>query len=120
MAERALFESLFEVDVSMVSLHRPGAFLEQNNRPLPDCRHTYEDEFFRDMKYISDSGGRDIQSQLIELACADEQAPLHVLIHPIWWTCGSESPTSTLQRWLSDHSGFMIEETRRNCKTFKG
>lgn len=120
IAERSLFKEMFEVNVDVISLHRPGAFLENNNRLLPGCRHAYEDEFFRSMKYISDSGGRDIKNQLFELSSSDAQMPLHVLLHPIWWTSKSLSPTATLLSWMRNQNAFMLEEIRRNCKTFEG
>lgn len=58
--EKNIFEQMFEVELDIVSIHRPGIFLENNNADLLGCKQTYQDRYFRDMKYISDSGGRDI------------------------------------------------------------
>lgn len=119
-AEKLIFEEAFEVDLKIVSLHRPGVFLEHNNRKLEGCRHTYEDSFIKDMTYISDSGGRDIQQNLLELAHQGVDSPLHILLHPIWWTTRTPSPTATLSDWLDRNQAFLVDETRRNCKTFQG
>ena len=96
--------------------------MEDNNRKLFDCRHTYEDYFFKEMNYLSDSGGKDILKKLNQIAERDENEdsdPLHLLIHPIWWSTESESPSHTLTSWLKSNEDFMIQETKKNCKTFK-
>jgi hypothetical protein len=117
-AEKQIFEAIFDVELQIVSLHRPGVFLENNNRKLEGCRHTYEDSFIKEMTYISDSGGRDIQQKLFDLAHQGGGSPLHILLHPIWWTSKTASPTATLNNWLGRHQDFLVDETRRNCKTF--
>jgi hypothetical protein len=117
-AEKMLFEEIFDLEIDIVSIHRPGAFLENNNRKLEGCRHTYEDAFFKDIMYISDSGGRDIQQRLLDLAEAGSCVPLHILFHPIWWTSRTPSPTVTLNNWLYSHLNFLTNETRRSCKTY--
>jgi len=117
-AEKQVFERTFEVPVEVVSLHRPGSFLEDNNRVLPGARHTYQDEYIRDMHYLSDSAGRDIQSKIEEAAPLSK--PLHLLIHLIWWTINSGSANATLLDWLDRNNSFLFSETRRNCRTFTG
>lgn len=119
-AEKQIFEDAFEVDLKIVSIHRPGVFLKHNNRQLEGCRHTYEDSFFKEMTYISDSGGRDIQQKLVDVAHQGADAPLHILLHPIWWTTRTPNPTATLSEWLDRNQAFLVDETRRNCKTFEG
>lgn len=118
--ERNIFNKLFNVDIDIVSIHRPGDFLINNNRKLHDCLHTYEDRFFKEMIYISDSGGRDVKQKLKDMAATKLDMALHLLLHPIWWTSKSEDPTQTLSSWLHRNSEFLVEETRRNCKTFNG
>lgn len=117
--EKRIFEDVFDVNLRIVSLHRPGDFLGNNNRQLEGCHHTYEDFFIKEMTYISDSGGRDIQRALLDLAHHGTDFPLHILLHPIWWTSKAASPTATLNNWLDRHQDFLVDETRRNCKTFE-
>jgi hypothetical protein len=118
-AEKLIFEEAFGAELKIVSLHRPGVFLEHNNRQLAGCRHTYEDSFVKDMTYLSDSAGRDIQHKLLELAQQGSDSPLHLLLHPIWWTSKTSSPTATLNGWLDRNQDFLVDETRRNCRTFE-
>jgi hypothetical protein len=117
--EKLIFEEMFETKLRIVSLHRPGVFLEQNNRLLAGCRHTYEDPFVKQMTYISDSAGRDIQQKLVELAREGPDSPLHILLHPIWWTSRAATPTATLNNWLERHQDFLVGETSRNCRSFE-
>jgi hypothetical protein len=118
-AEKLMFEEAFDTELNIVSLHRPGVFLAHNNRSLAGCRHTYEDSFVKEMTYISDSAGRDIQQTLLEMAREGVESPLHILLHPIWWTSTSSSPTATLSDWLDRNQDFLVDETRRNCRTFE-
>jgi len=117
--ERDLFQSVFDVELNIVSIHRPGEFLNNNNRKLQDCRHTYEDEFFNDMDYLSDSGGRDVNVKIKSLLDESSCSSIHLLTHPIWWASKLKTPTATIEKWLEKQSMFMREEARRNCKTFK-
>lgn len=118
-SERMIFNQMFETDIQMISIHRPGDFLN-SNKVLNNCRHTYEDEFFKNMDYVSDSGGRDIKSVLLDHSKIQPDYPLHLLIHPIWWTTDSANPTETLGNWMELHCTFLSEETKKNCKTFRG
>lgn len=118
--ERDIFQSVFDVELNIVSIHRPGEFLSNNNRTLENCRHTYEDEFFSDMDYLSDSGGRDVRVKMMNLLEKSSSSSIHLLTHPIWWVSKLKTPTATIEQWLEKNSLFMREEARRNCKTFKG
>ena len=117
--EKEFFENIFRVKINIVSLHRPRKFLEDNNRKLKDCFHTYEDKFFKNMEYISDSACKDIRSNLKQMTPTNQAKPLHLLIHPIWWTVESSEPTHTLNNWLNKQNDFLISETARNCRTYK-
>ena len=44
---------------------------------------SYEDRFFRDIKYLSDSGGRWREGHFNEWI--NKEVKLQVLTHPIWW-----------------------------------
>lgn len=60
LVEKNAFESLFDFDIDVVSIHRPGPFLDDNDISLFGVSQTYQNKFFKQMKYISDSGGRDV------------------------------------------------------------
>jgi len=118
--ERQIFETAFGVKLDMVSIHRPGSFLENNNADLLGIKQTYQDRYFKDMKYLSDSGGRDIMPTIKEYLSDPNRQGLHLLIHPIWWGSVSENPTETLDRWKKEHTVFLTSEMRLNCKTYQG
>ena len=118
--EKQIFEDNFQVQVEFVSLHRPGKFLENNNRILKGCEHTYQDKYFKKMIYISDSSGANIFEKLDKIDFTNINKNIQVLTHPIWWTSVSKSPTKTLNNWINNNQKIIISETKKNCKTFLG
>ena len=96
-----------------------GFIAENNNKNLEGSLHTYQDEFFKEMIYLSDSAGSDIKKKLLELNLSSLTKTIQMLTHPIWWASNSNSPTDTLNKWLEKHQAFIISETSKNCKSFK-
>ena len=118
--EKKLFESIFEVEVDIVSIHRPGRFLENNNVSLCGTPQTYNDAYFKQMRYLSDSGGRNVMPQLADFLKGTRTQGLHLLIHPLWWVGEGNNATQTLNYWLQENSEFLKSEIRLNCKTYEG
>ena len=118
-SEKKIFEDIFDVEVKIVSLHRPRKFLENNNKTLEGSLHTYQDEFFKKMIYLSDSAGSDIKKKLLKVNLSFPEKTIQMLTHPIWWTSYFNSPTEKLYKWLEEHQSFIISETKKNCKSFK-
>jgi hypothetical protein len=104
----------------IVSLHRPGVFLDDNNRRLPHARHTYEDAYFRDVAYISDSGGSFKYGHPLQHPAFASRRSIHLLLHPIWWRTGPGSPSDKIREWQARSFSFLNEEARANCLTFDG
>ncbi|MDA8891549.1 hypothetical protein N9I81_01765 [Planktomarina temperata] len=117
--EKRFFENIFNVEVDIVSIHRPGPFLDNNNVSLCGIPHTYSDAYFRSMKYLSDSGGREVKPLISEYLDGDRSQGLHLLIHPIWWVSRGKNPTETLNFWSEKNSEFLKSEVRLNCKTYE-
>lgn len=118
--ERGAFQSAFDVELDIVSIHRPGQFLTDSNIELFGTRQTYQDQFFKELKYISDSGGRDIFHPLDSYLRSNDSRAIHILIHPVWWVNKLPSPTDTLNDWQRRHFEFITDEIRSNCKTYVG
>ena len=116
--EKLFLESLFDVEITSVSLHRPRGFIDNNNRKLDRVSHTYEDKFFRDMKYISDSGGRFSYGHPLDQPELQEGKNLHLLFHPIWWVNSGDTQSEKLRKWQTRYFDFINEETSLNCNTF--
>ena len=116
--EKRIFESSFNMKIKLISLHKPRLFLNNNNKKIGDCYHTYEDKFFREMHYYSDSGGKDVSEIIKKLSPEKFTKPIQLLLHPIWWTQKSSNPTERLTNFLEQHKAFLEEEISANCKTF--
>jgi hypothetical protein len=117
--EKDLFEHIFENEVDIASIHRPGTFLENNNISLSGVPQTYNDLYIKRMKYISDSGGRDVLPLISKYLEGSREQGLHLLIHPIWWIGEGFDATSTLNHWHKKNADFIKSEIRLNCKTYK-
>lgn len=118
--ERRLFERQFSQDLDIVSLHRPRDFLRDNNKALNGVRHTYEDDFFKTIKYVSDSGGSFRFGSPFE---TDEFAlgrTIHLNLHPIWWMRPGLSPSETIRNWQRDQLQMSNGQAVINCLTFDG
>ncbi|MBK67508.1 MAG: hypothetical protein CMP22_05185 [Rickettsiales bacterium] len=116
--EKNLFDGLFEEDIKVISIHRPGPFLDENNTRLGECEHTYMDKYFNDIKYCSDSGGRFKYGHPYETEAFKSEQPIHLLLHPVWWTHDLNTPTEFLLNWQEEVAYRTIDKTLDNCKTF--
>ena len=116
--EKNFFERAFDTTVDIVSIHRPGIFLQENNRDLFGIRHTYQDHYFNDMAYISDSGGKSVDEKISNYLSQENLPGLQLLLHPIWWTRESGSPTETLNLWREFNASFITSEIILNCKSY--
>lgn len=119
--EKKTFENLINIKVDIVSIHRPGQFLNNNNVTLSGVPHTYQDKYFKKMKYISDSGARDVSTQIFEYLKGSREYGLHLLIHPIWWVdkpVKASNVTKCLNAWRTQYFEFITSEIRKNCKNY--
>ena len=118
--EKIIFENAFNSPIKVVSLHRPGVFLDSKyrNTSLGGYMHTYQDIFFNKMDYFSDSRGVNLRKILNSSKLSDLKKNIHLLIHPIWWTKQSSSPKERLMLWLDEYNSFLLSETKKNCKVF--
>lgn len=118
--ERRIFEETFGETLEIVSLHRPRDFLDDNNRRLPGVRHTYEDEFFKGLKYFADSGGSFAFGHPLDSDEFRKRKSLHLNLHPIWWMREGTGPSGKLRSWERSYFKAINDEVGRNCKTFDG
>ena len=117
--EKKIFENITNVTIDIVSLHRPGSFLNNNNSTLQGIPQTYQDIYYKNMLYISDSGGKNILSLVNEYLNKTRDRGLHLLTHPIWWINEHDKPTIKLNSWRSKHFDFITSQIRANCKTYE-
>lgn len=116
--ERKTFEDLTSTPINIFSVHRPGNFLDNPNEIYDQTKHTYMDEYFKNMKYVSDSGGSFKYGHPLELPEFNDRKTIHMLLHPIWWTQSYNSSTERLNLWMDNHVNSFTEKTAKNCKTY--
>jgi len=114
--EKNIFEKIFKVKVDIVSIHRPGSFLDNNNILISGISQTYQDIYYKKMKYISDSAGRNIFPPISEYLEGPRDLGLHLLIHPIWWIGTGNNPKEKLNDWSNKKFNFISSEIRKNTK----
>ena len=117
--EKNLFENIFGEKVDIVSIHRPRHFLRNNNIKLSGVAQTYQDGFFKKMKYISDSNCRDINTDIIKFLEDPRKHGLHLLIHPIWWMDIGSNALETINNWRNTNRNFITSEIKNNCKAYR-
>ena len=117
--EISIFENFFESPVDIISIHRPGNFLKDNNKELFGYAHTYQDKYFIDIKYISDSAGKDPRQQVKQFLKEDSsKKALHLLIHPIWWINSEITVSGTINKFIEERKLFLIEEIKKSVRTY--
>ena len=117
--EKNVFENIFGENVDIVSIHRPRFFLKSNNIKLSGISQTYQDVFFKKMKYISDSNCRDVFPQITKFLEEPRKFGLHLLIHPIWWMDMGSNPSKTINNWRNQNKDFITSEIINNLIVYK-
>lgn len=80
----------------VVSIHRPSQI---GNYTLPFCAeitHTYEQRFFTDIGYYSDSTGEWRYGHPLDSTEFAKRLPMQILIHPVWWMLEGDSTNEKL------------------------
>ena len=86
--EMTIFEKIIGGPILGVSTHEPSRadapnVVEDLMRTRGLKYHAYQDRFIKEMKYLSDSGGRWREGCFCNWT--DKVMKLQVLIHPFWW-----------------------------------
>jgi len=69
---------------NIISFHRPSKNVLRNIK-IPGFINTYEDRFFKEIRYFSDSNRRCFLDQMKESINKDNKTSIQLLIHPYWW-----------------------------------
>ncbi|MDA9555045.1 hypothetical protein N9R54_02305 [Pelobium sp.] len=116
--EVEIFQKIFGQDVEIISLHRPNQFFLESNEPISGIAHTYQDKYFKNIKYFADSTGLWRFGNPLNSREFKERMSLQVLVHPVWWiTKGANNKTKIKTNYLKK-----LEEIKnhyiKNCKSF--
>jgi hypothetical protein len=100
--EKKFFEDLFDVEIEIISLHRPNEFFQKFNQPIGGVLHTYQERFFKDVKYFADSTGEWRFGSPLESDEFRNGDSIHLLTHPIWWFIEGENNLDVLRNFYKD------------------
>lgn len=117
--EVALFRSVFQADVNIISLHRPNPFFQEYDAPIHGIEHTYQSKYFREVKYISDSTGVWRYGHPFSTPEFAQQKSLHLLVHPIWWMQEGESNLDKLKLYYHRRVDALKADFSQNCIPFR-
>lgn len=82
-------ESNFQIKVNCVSFHQPSQKII-NNEVKIDQINTYDKNFFKDIKYLSDSN-MSFREDPFKIISEKKYNKIQILIHPIWWMAKGNS-----------------------------
>jgi hypothetical protein len=117
--EKAIFESTFGCLVSAISLHRPNDFFQNYNETIEKCCHTYMNKYFKDIYYVSDSGGEFRYGHPLDSSAFKSGEPMQVLTHPIWWISNGQTPQDKLSHYFQVKKQQLKTHYSANCKPFR-
>lgn len=69
---------------NIISFHRPPERVLRNTK-VPGFVNTYEDHFFREIRYFADSNRRPFYEQLHNSLEQDMTKSIQLVVHPYWW-----------------------------------
>ena len=113
--EREIFENIFDVKIEIISLHRPNDFFLNYDELLGEVEHTYQNKYFREIKYISDSQGMFRYGHPLETEEFRARKTIHLLTHPIWWVGKGRSNIAILKKHISERQALMDAHVAKNC-----
>jgi hypothetical protein len=109
-ADIATLEHTFRRPVEFISQHSPARFDQPDLSERPDLQqcYSYNELFFDQMKYISDSGQFWREGDVEAHISADR---IHMLTHPEWWTADGDDRTTILRNISARAQGAVSEKT---------
>ncbi|MCL6274278.1 hypothetical protein M3P19_09670 [Muricauda sp. 2012CJ35-5] len=116
--EKQCFETMFNTEVDIVSLHRPNEYFQNYDKPICNCEHTYMDKYFRQIKYVADSGGTFRYGHPFNTDEFKNGKTLHILIHPIWWIFEGQTNHEILKDFYTKKKEQLKKHYAFNCKPF--
>lgn len=117
--ERNIFEKIFNVNIDIISIHRPNDYFLNYDQQIDGVDHTYMKKFFKDMKYISDSGGSFKYDHPINNIFFEQNENIHLLTHPIWWCYYDKNAIDKLNNFVNYRTEKYRLHIANNCKPYK-
>ncbi|MGG3800905.1 hypothetical protein [Metabacillus fastidiosus] len=109
-----LLSKLIGQPVTIVSFHIPSRILLDSDLKLGKWLNTYENRFFTDIKYLSDSTRKWRGETIEEVLSKKEHVKIQLLIHPIWWNEKNLSFSNTIKKFANKHWVDMYDKLSSN------
>jgi hypothetical protein len=102
------------------SFHRPGSFTGWERITIPNFLNVYSDEYFKKIKYVSDSNRRRFwETSLPEILNNEQAKSIQLLTHPIWWDVEELSPLE-ISYLLKNRTFSQLQKAlKENIKLYK-
>lgn len=97
--EKLIMESIIQVPITTVSMHRPSGEVLEANLCFDRIVNSYGKVFFEDFKYVSDSRMR-WREDVYRIVQEEEEKRLHILTHPFWYSNNEETTKEKIERFL--------------------
>ena len=83
--ECSALESWFNININIISFHKPSKNLLSIDRKIAGRINTYQSNYFKKILYSSDSRGNWFYGDPLENLQRSNNLPIQLLTHPIWW-----------------------------------
>ena len=110
-----IFESFFDTEVDIISIHRPNLKLLNQI----DVEHTYLPKYFEDIKYFADSRGEFRFGHPLKSKEFKKGKSIHLLIHPAWWMSDKLNPIEIINDIIDRNHEMNKEFFRENSIPYR-
>ncbi|CAM3268568.1 hypothetical protein FITA111629_13770 [Filibacter tadaridae] len=114
-SEASILSKLLHKQIQVISMHRPSKLVLENDIKFDKLVNSYSSNFFKNMKYVSDSR-MNWRENPIELIESGNYQKLHILTHPFWYSSENETMEYKLLNFLNkaniDKYDFMNDNFR--------
>lgn len=119
IVEQEIFERLFG-EMSSMSFHRTSQLVLEGIDWLPEgVLGAYENKFFKDIAYVSDSQGEFRFGHPLEHNAFKLCDNMQLLIHPIWWMTDQLKAVEKVKKFLILNNELMSKHIAQNCIPWK-
>lgn len=99
--EADILSKIIEEKIDIVSMHRPSKKFLEMNLEIPEMINSYQKEFFKNFKYVSDSR-MNWRENIEEIINSNKYEKLHILIHPFWYEEKEDTMRNRLKKFLEN------------------
>lgn len=115
--ERDLLESILELPIRVISMHRPSKETLDAKWHFEKMINSYSDTFFLEFKYLSDSRRR-WREPVLDIVSAGQYNQLHILTHPFWYNDTEVSLHDNVLKYINSANYERYEWMQRNITNF--